>query len=94
MYDCEHECECDPDYGHDDDNEDCPLNGWEHMDCVEQEKKTLSVETETGIKNRMWKKAFDLQKHLLRHFLKQNELSDVDVIRYTAMVEVLEAMLA
>ena len=69
----------------------CEECGHEQYDYNDDDK--VIEQTETGIKLAMWKKAYDLQKQLLNHFLRKQELNDVDVVRYTAMVEVLEAML-
>ena len=39
------------------------------------------------------KKIMDLQDELLKHYKKERELSDIDVIRYDAMCEILKQVI-
>ena len=47
----------------------------------------------TGLESRMKDKIISLQDQLVKHFCGDQKLSDNDVIRYSAMADVLKAML-
>ncbi len=47
----------------------------------------------TGLESRMKDKIISLQDQLIKHYFGDQKLSDNDVIRYSAMADVLKAML-
>jgi hypothetical protein len=47
----------------------------------------------TGLESRMKDKIISLQDQLIRHYFGDQKLSDNDVIRYSAMLDVLKSML-
>ena len=50
-------------------------------------------EVTTGLESRMKDKIISLQEQLIKHAFGDQKLSDNDVIRYSAMLDVLKSML-
>lgn len=71
----------DEEYNDDSDDESCC---WQNQD---REKVV------TGLESRMKDKIISLQDQLVKHFCGDQKLSDNDVIRYSAMADVLKSML-
>ena len=68
-------------YNDDSDDESCC---WQNQD---REKVV------TGLESRMKDKIISLQDQLIKHYFGDQKLSDMDVIRYSAMADVLKSML-
>jgi hypothetical protein len=60
----------------------------------DEEELTCSTSTRPTLEDRMKDKIISLQDQLLQHAFGNPKLSDNDVIRYSAMIDVLKAMLA
>jgi hypothetical protein len=71
----------DEEYNDDSDDESCC---WQNQD---REKVV------TGLESRMKDKIISLQEQLIKHAYGDQKLSDNDVIRYSAMLDVLKSML-
>ena len=67
---------------------DCP-------ECADGNESSPPVPgyTATALINRIQKKRLDLMEQLIDHYGGRNHLNDNDLIRYSAMVEVLKAVL-
>ncbi len=76
----------DEEFDDDDDNEypygECTVGKWS-----DREKMT------TGLESRMKDKIISLQEQLIKHAYGDQKLSDNDVVRYSAMLDVLKSML-
>jgi hypothetical protein len=54
---------------------------------------TYSSDTRPALDFRIRQKIIDLQDQLIKHFTNEQLLNETDLVRYTAMVEVLKAVL-
>jgi len=75
----------DDDEEYNDDNDDN-----EHSCCWQNQDREKVV---TGLESRMKDKIISLQDQLIKHYFGDQKLSDNDVIRYSAMTDVLKSML-
>ena len=65
-------------------------NGDYYTDRTETDSRIFAA---TPLVNKIMKKIVDLQDQLIQHAYGGNKLNDNDVLRYSAMVEVLKAVL-
>ena len=72
----------------DDDDEEYSDNYLYNMSSNQDREKVV-----TGLESRMKDKIISLQEQLIKHAYGDQKLSDNDVIRYSAMADVLKAML-
>ena len=72
----------------DDDDEEYSDNYLYNMSSNQDREKVV-----TGLESRMKDKIISLQEQLIKHAFGDQKLSDNDVIRYSAMLDVLKSML-
>ena len=77
-------------YESDDDNEDYNDDSDDESCCWQNQDREKVV---TGLESRMKDKIISLQDQLIKHAFGDQKLSDNDVIRYSAMLDVLKSML-
>jgi len=74
--------------------DDCGDDDEEYNDCEYGCSQTQDREkVVTGLESRMKDKIISLQDQLIKHAFGDQKLSDNDVIRYSAMLDVLKSML-
>ena len=77
-------------YESDDDNEDYNDDSDDESCCWQNQDREKVV---TGLESRMKDKIISLQEQLIKHAFGDQKLSDNDVVRYSAMLDVLKSML-
>ena len=77
-------------YESDDDDEEYNDDSDDESCCWQNQDREKVV---TGLESRMKDKIISLQEQLIKHAFGDQKLSDNDVIRYSAMADVLKAML-
>lgn len=80
----------DDDEEYNDDEEDDDSDDNEDSCCWQNQDREKVV---TGLESRMKDKIISLQEQLIKHAFGDQKLSDNDVIRYSAMLDVLKSML-
>jgi len=80
----------DDDEEYNDDEEDDDSDDNEDSCCWQNQDREKVV---TGLESRMKDKIISLQDQLIKHYFGDQKLSDNDVIRYSAMLDVLKSML-
>jgi hypothetical protein len=77
-------------YDSDDDDEEYNDDSDDESCCWQNQDREKVV---TGLESRMKDKIISLQDQLIKHAFGEQKLSDNDVIRYSAMTDVLKSML-
>ena len=77
-------------YDSDDDDEEYNDDSDDESCCWQNQDREKVV---TGLESRMKDKIISLQDQLIKHAFGDQKLSDNDVIRYSAMTDVLKSML-
>ena len=77
-------------YESDDDDEEYNDDSDDESCCWQNQDREKVV---TGLESRMKDKIISLQEQLIKHAFGDQKLSDNDVIRYSAMADVLKSML-
>ena len=77
-------------YDSDDDDEEYNDDSDDESCCWQNQDREKVV---TGLESRMKDKIISLQEQLIKHAFGDQKLSDNDVIRYSAMTDVLKSML-
>ena len=77
-------------YDSDDDDEEYNDDSDDESCCWQNQDREKVV---TGLESRMKDKIISLQDQLIKHYFGDQKLSDNDVIRYSAMADVLKSML-
>ena len=77
-------------YDSDDDDEEYNDDSDDESCCWQNQDREKVV---TGLESRMKDKIISLQDQLIKHAFGDQKLSDNDVIRYSAMADVLKSML-
>ena len=77
-------------YDSDDDDEEYNDDSDDESCCWQNQDREKVV---TGLESRMKDKIISLQDQLIKHYFGDQKLSDMDVIRYSAMADVLKSML-
>jgi hypothetical protein len=77
----------------DDDDEEDYDNEYPDGDSCCSQNEGDREKVVTGLESRMKDKIISLQDQLIKHYFGDQKLSDNDVIRYSAMADVLKSML-